>query len=111
MEPKKVKKLVLNKEVIANLNVRAMSRVKGGNCVSVGCPGSDWFCTGMPMCSIDTLPITPDCGGGGPGSNGGYTPQPTGGQGYCCDDTKTWNMDCTMSQYPCTVTGLDICQC
>ena len=85
MEPKKIKKLVLNKEVVANLNTQAMSRIKGGKCVSEGCPGSDWFCSGNGLCSGPD-PLTPDCGGGGtgPGSNGGYTPQPTGDQGYCC---------------------------
>jgi len=31
MEPKKIKKLVLNKETISNLTENAMSYIKGGN--------------------------------------------------------------------------------
>ena len=95
MEPKKVKKLVLNKEIVANLNAQAMSRIKGGDCMSAGCPGSDYFCTGMANCSYppitdttDPIPLTPPCL---PGSNTGYTPIITGDQGWCCEPKSFQN--------------------
>ena len=38
MEPKKIKKLVINQEVISNLNEQAMVRIKGGDTEGNTCP-------------------------------------------------------------------------
>jgi len=52
MEPKKVKKLAINQEIISNLNDKKMSGIIGGSdyfCSNTGCdscPG--WPCTILP---------------------------------------------------------------
>jgi len=79
MEPKKIKKLIINQEVISNLNEGAMSRIKGGGTIGCG-PGSANLCTitvctelknTIPMCPIesytchtytcDTIILDSDC--------------------------------------------------
>ena len=48
MEPKKIKKLALNKETIANLNDQSMTRIRGGKGSDVG---QDVFCTKNGSCT------------------------------------------------------------
>ena len=92
MEPKQVKKLVINQEVISNLNDTKMSKIKGGGCT--GGPGSDVLCSHYP-CTEQT-----------PGSDACPKPVKT----YVnCPDTNilegtcaTWDQEiCRWSDYHC----------
>jgi len=68
MEPKKIKKLVINQEVISNLNEQKMSRLKGGDsdictyyfwtCLGGNCPNTTTIIPGSVTCppKTDILP-------------------------------------------------------
>ena len=92
MEPKKIKKLEIKKEVIANLDDSAMSRLKGGT--------DDWFPTGGTVCVSCNTAICPN--------ESVYCPLKT--IGYGCPDTAigpggdcaTYDMEiCRYSDYHC----------
>ena len=87
MEPKKIKKLVLNQEVISTLSEDKMNNIKGAGTDPIKtCPSG---LTTMKCCPVNTPNCTVGCPSDGCHSqvNGSQCGTCVGGTGYamCCD--------------------------